>query len=79
MASVAGEGTSVDASSTADSETMASASVGRVEGGDRPRFKLEELNWDHSFVRELPGDPRTDRMPREVYFFLYLFHLFFRL
>ncbi|PKA47324.1 hypothetical protein AXF42_Ash017269 [Apostasia shenzhenica] len=32
----------------------------------RPRRKLEELNWDHSFVRELPGDSRTDTMPREV-------------
>nr|XP_010913909.1 uncharacterized protein LOC105039454 [Elaeis guineensis] len=30
------------------------------------QLKLEELNWDHSFVRELPGDPRTDTIPREV-------------
>nr|XP_027092172.1 uncharacterized protein LOC113712772 [Coffea arabica] len=30
------------------------------------KLKLEELNWDHSFVRELPGDPRTDIMPRDV-------------
>lgn len=30
------------------------------------KFKLEDLNWDHSFVRELPGDPRTDIFPREV-------------
>ncbi|CAH9072235.1 unnamed protein product [Cuscuta europaea] len=30
------------------------------------KIKLEELNWDNSFVRELPGDPRTDSMPREV-------------
>ncbi|KAK8940864.1 hypothetical protein KSP39_PZI010675 [Platanthera zijinensis] len=29
-------------------------------------LKLEELNWDHSFVRELPGDPRSDLMPRQV-------------
>ncbi|KAH7689424.1 Protein adenylyltransferase SelO protein [Dioscorea alata] len=29
-------------------------------------LKLEELNWDHSFVRELPGDPRTDIISREV-------------
>lgn len=33
----------------------------------RPKLKLEELNWDHSFVRELPGDPRTDVMSREVF------------
>ncbi|WOL19234.1 hypothetical protein Cni_G28032 [Canna indica] len=31
------------------------------------RLKLEELNWDHSFVRELPGDPRTDKIPRQVF------------
>ncbi|KAM3397778.1 protein adenylyltransferase SelO [Capsicum galapagoense] len=29
-------------------------------------LKLDELNWDHSFVRELPADPRTDTLPREV-------------
>ncbi|CAI9106638.1 OLC1v1005841C1 [Oldenlandia corymbosa var. corymbosa] len=30
------------------------------------KLTLEDLNWDHSFVRELPGDPRTDIIPREV-------------
>ncbi|RCV21443.1 hypothetical protein SETIT_4G140000v2 [Setaria italica] len=30
------------------------------------RVALEELPWDHSFVRELPGDPRSDAIPREV-------------
>lgn len=30
------------------------------------KLKLEELKWDNSFVRELPGDPRTDSIPREV-------------
>ncbi|KAK3442440.1 hypothetical protein EUGRSUZ_B02600 [Eucalyptus grandis] len=29
-------------------------------------LRLEDLNWDHSFVRVLPGDPRTDTFPREV-------------
>lgn len=38
---------------------------GSMGEGGVPR-KLEELNWDHSFVRELPGDPRTDAVPREV-------------
>ncbi|KAL1565197.1 protein adenylyltransferase SelO-like [Salvia divinorum] len=33
---------------------------------NRVNLKLEELKWDHSFVRELPGDPRTDSIPREV-------------
>ncbi|GFP80002.1 upf0061 protein azosea38000 [Phtheirospermum japonicum] len=32
----------------------------------RVKLKLEELKWDHSFVRELPGDPRSDLTPREV-------------
>ncbi|RLN11733.1 hypothetical protein C2845_PM09G10520 [Panicum miliaceum] len=30
------------------------------------RLALEDLPWDHSFVRELPGDPRSDTIPREV-------------
>lgn len=30
------------------------------------KLNLEELNWDNSFVRELPGDPRNDSIPREV-------------
>ena len=33
---------------------------------NRALLKLEELNWDHSFVRELPGDPRADPNPRQV-------------
>ncbi|KAI3936289.1 hypothetical protein MKW92_041485 [Papaver armeniacum] len=31
------------------------------------KLKLEDLKWDHSFVRELPGDPRTDTLPRQVF------------
>lgn len=38
------------------------------------KLKLEDLNWDHSFVRELPGDPRTDTISRQV---LLLFSLCF--
>ncbi|KAI6685919.1 hypothetical protein NL676_031832 [Syzygium grande] len=34
--------------------------------GRKKGLKLEDLSWDHSFVRELPGDPRTDTFPREV-------------
>ncbi|XP_073153723.1 uncharacterized protein [Henckelia pumila] len=34
---------------------------------NRVKLKLEELRWDHSFVRELPGDPRTDLIPRQVF------------
>lgn len=46
---------------------MESTAAGsRTAGEDRVRLKLEELNWDHSFVRELPGDARSDTIPREV-------------
>ncbi|KAL2942006.1 hypothetical protein RDABS01_030356, partial [Bienertia sinuspersici] len=34
---------------------------------NRTKFKLEELNWDHSFVRELPADSRVDNIPRQVF------------
>ncbi|XP_074321366.1 uncharacterized protein LOC141657877 [Silene latifolia] len=29
--------------------------------------KLDNLDWDHSFIRELPADPRLDNMPRQVF------------
>ncbi|XP_062232978.1 uncharacterized protein LOC133930356 isoform X2 [Phragmites australis] len=46
---------------------MASSAVGTGGGGEGARrLTLEELAWDHSFVRELPGDPRSDAIPREV-------------
>ncbi|KAJ9164415.1 hypothetical protein P3X46_023993 [Hevea brasiliensis] len=31
----------------------------------KDKYTLEDLNWDHSFVTELPGDPRTDNIPRQ--------------
>lgn len=42
----------------------------------RVKLKLEELNWDHSFVRELPGDTRTDLLPRQVWFLCRVFYTF---
>ncbi|CAJ2631170.1 unnamed protein product [Trifolium pratense] len=33
---------------------------------NKKKKSLEDLNWDNSFVRELPSDPRTDPFPREV-------------
>ena len=30
------------------------------------RIKLEDINWDHSFVRELPGDSREGGPVRQV-------------
>ncbi|KAG8495249.1 hypothetical protein CXB51_012946 [Gossypium anomalum] len=48
----------------------------REQGNDRinkenknkkVKLSLEDLNWDHSFVRELPGDPQSDSIPRQVF------------
>lgn len=36
-------------------------------GDDKVKSNLEDLTWDHSFVRELPGDPRNDNFPRQVF------------
>ncbi|XP_068647736.1 uncharacterized protein [Aristolochia californica] len=49
-------------------EFAAAADVERIAGSgkERPRLTLEELNWDHSFVRELPGDPGSDTVARQV-------------
>lgn len=47
-------------------ESKTEARVPGADGSKRGRLKLEALNWDHSFVRELPGDPRTDTIPRQV-------------
>ncbi|XP_065865675.1 uncharacterized protein [Euphorbia lathyris] len=39
--------------------------VDNVNG--KTKLGLEDLNWDNSFVRELPGDSRTDSIPRQVF------------
>lgn len=36
-------------------------------GQDKVRLNLEDLRWDNSFVRELPGDPKTVNIPRQVF------------
>ena len=38
--------------------------------GSSGRKKLEDLNWDHSFVRELPGDERVGGPVRQVHVIL---------
>ncbi|XP_051203587.1 uncharacterized protein [Lolium perenne] len=53
------------------SRAMASTAAGDEPGtsGDAavpPRRALEELAWDETFVRELPADPRSDNIPRQV-------------
>lgn len=37
-------------------------------GQDKVRLNLEDLRWDNSFVRELPGDSKTVNIPRQVDF-----------
>ncbi|KAM2350593.1 hypothetical protein ACFXTH_005521 [Malus domestica] len=52
--------------SLAGDEKIRKSESNGVSNTQRVRLKLEDLNWDNSFTRELPGDPRTDTIPREV-------------
>ena len=56
-----------------------------LNNNDKKKKKsLEDLYWDHSFVTQLPADPRTDSIPREVnahpllfcFYFFYLYYAF---
>uniref|UniRef100_A0A0E0A8W1 Selenoprotein O n=1 Tax=Oryza glumipatula TaxID=40148 RepID=A0A0E0A8W1_9ORYZ len=51
---------------SAAAEAPAPSPSPTAAANSRPRRVLEELSWDDSFVRELPGDPRSDAIPREV-------------
>lgn len=56
----------IPALNPSDSPTpMEPSADGAVAAGS----KLEDLNWDHSFVRELPGDSRSESIPRQVYYY----------
>lgn len=57
-----------------NSNCVVDAVTNAINSDNRVKLKLEELKWDHSFVRELPGDPRTDSIPREVGFLSVLFY-----
>ncbi|KAJ4979977.1 hypothetical protein NE237_010757 [Protea cynaroides] len=63
-------GVSMDSSSTTDPSLSVESVTDNLRNqsldGDKVRLKLEDLNWENSFVRELPGDPRTDTIPRQV-------------
>jgi uncharacterized protein YdiU (UPF0061 family) len=50
----------------AASDNKGKSVAGDEAPGSSGRKKLEELNWDHSFVRELPGDERTGGPTRQV-------------
>lgn len=54
------------ASSATGEAAPAAGTSGAGEASARPRRALEELAWDETFVRELPGDPRSDNIPRQV-------------
>lgn len=59
-----------------DSPTpMEPSSDGAVAAGS----KLEDLNWDHSFVRELPGDSRSDSIPRQVIIIIMIINIIWNL
>ncbi|KAM0031298.1 hypothetical protein Hdeb2414_s0017g00507231 [Helianthus debilis subsp. tardiflorus] len=59
--------------STELAPTTATAAATVTDGPDnqtptensRVKLNLEDINWDHSFVREFPGDPLTDITSRE--------------
>ena len=61
---------------TTDSSQTSSAAIGTSmtpsqtppssSSSSVPRIKLEDINWDHSFVRELPGDSREGGPVRQV-------------
>ncbi|KAL5765082.1 hypothetical protein ACOSQ2_017676 [Xanthoceras sorbifolium] len=60
------DSTSVD-SVTRDLKSQSLGDDGPDETGNNVgKLRLQDLNWDHSFVGELPGDPRSDSIPREV-------------
>ncbi|KAG7022071.1 hypothetical protein SDJN02_15800 [Cucurbita argyrosperma subsp. argyrosperma] len=69
------DSTSPEVSASVDSvaEGLKNQSLNSDDRGDggssverQAKKKLEDLKWDNSFVRELPGDPLTDIIPREV-------------
>ncbi|CAD5331533.1 unnamed protein product [Arabidopsis thaliana] len=55
-----------DSSADSLAKDLQNQSLGAVDEGVKIKKKLEDFNWDHSFVKELPGDPRTDVISREV-------------
>ncbi|XP_022874510.1 uncharacterized protein LOC111393282 [Olea europaea var. sylvestris] len=57
---------SVSSDSISDDKENKTLEHNSVKNSNRVKLKLEELRWDNSFVRELPGDPRTDLIPRQV-------------
>jgi len=63
-----------DSSADSLAKDLQNQSLGDVDEGVKIKKKLEDFNWDHSFVKELPGDPRTDVISREVSIFVSIFN-----
>lgn len=58
---------SVTASETDSlAKDLQNQNLGAVDEGAKIKRKLEDFNWNHSYVKELPGDPRSDVTSREV-------------
>ncbi|CAN4104772.1 unnamed protein product [Withania somnifera] len=51
-------------SQTMDSAATVDSVAENVE--IKGKLNIEELNWNNSFVRELPADPSNDNIPRQV-------------
>lgn len=67
---------SVSSDSISDDKENKTLEHNSVKNSNRVKLKLEELRWDNSFVRELPGDPRTDLIPRQVrYLFNFIYSI----
>eukprot|EP00897_Mesotaenium_endlicherianum_P007828 jgi/Mesen1/7073/ME000369S06402 len=50
----------------ASSQASSMVTVEQERSSKVERRKLEELNWDHTFVKELPGDPQEGGPVRQV-------------
>ncbi|XP_010511573.1 PREDICTED: uncharacterized protein LOC104787666 isoform X2 [Camelina sativa] len=60
--------TVTDSSTDSLAKDLQNQTLGAVdEGCCKVKWKVEDFNWDHSFVKELPGGPRTDVISCEEY------------
>ncbi|CAN7005433.1 unnamed protein product [Brassica rapa subsp. trilocularis] len=57
----------MESSPASETDSLGEDTQNQTDEGDKIKRKLEEFNWDHSFVNELPGDPRSDVISRKVF------------
>nr|VDC78698.1 unnamed protein product [Brassica rapa] len=57
----------MESSPASETDSLGEDMQNQTDDGDKIKRKLEEFNWDHSFVNELPGDPRSDVISRKVF------------